>query len=59
MYILFFFSVHLLSPNPYLSRDRGGGPKHTPFSVSGRFPGSTQLWGSLLASLLSRIFPSF
>ena len=27
----------------------GGGPKHTPFLVFGRFPDSTQLWGSLPA----------
>ena len=46
-------------PYPTLESCSGGVPKHTPHPVFGRCPDSTQLWGSLPASLFRRVFPSF
>ena len=62
LYIFNYFSLAFTSyfSWPTLESYSGGGvPKDTPFPVLGLFPGSTQLWGSLPASLFRRVFPTF
>ena len=59
LYILLFFGVHFLVFLTYTWVVLRGFPKDTPFPVLKRFPGSTQLWGSLPASLFRRVFPTF
>ena len=59
LYNIFFFGFcFLYFVTPHLSRAQGGF-LNTPHPLFGRCPDSTQLWGSLPASLFRRVFPSF